>query len=99
VTSKEAMAISTLGVDHITISGAVLQALADDKDIADFRGDDLGVKVKHSEATTSGRGMCRIVVWTDEQMYTPSISWRMMERRSMKVTMRMKVSSRSWHMP
>jgi hypothetical protein len=86
-------------VDHITISGAVLQALADDKDIADFRGDDLGVKVKHSEAITAGRGMWRFVVWTDEQTYTPSISWRIMEKRSMTATMPMKVSSRSWHMP
>jgi hypothetical protein len=43
-------------VDHITISGSVLQALADDKDVADFRGEDLDVDVKQSQAKVAGRG-------------------------------------------
>jgi hypothetical protein len=56
VTAKEALAISTLGVDHITISGTVLKALAEDKDVADFRGDNLDVNAKHNEAKIGGRG-------------------------------------------
>jgi hypothetical protein len=43
-------------VDHITISGSVLQALANDKDVADFRGENLDVDAKHSEAKVAGRG-------------------------------------------
>lgn len=63
VTATEALAISTLGVDHITISGKVLQALADDKDVADFRGDKLDVDLKDESAgaqasdRSSGRDM------------------------------------------
>lgn len=56
VTAKEALAISTLGVDHITISGTVLKALAEDTNVADFRGDDLDVHVKQSKAKVAGRG-------------------------------------------
>lgn len=43
-------------MDHITISGSVLQALADDKDVADFRGEDLNVDVEQSQAKVAGRG-------------------------------------------
>ena len=43
-------------MDHITISGTVLQALANDKDVADFRGEDLNVEVKQSQAKIAGRG-------------------------------------------
>ena len=56
VTAKEALAISTLGVDHITISGTVLQALADDRNVADFRGEGLDVNVKQSQANVAGQG-------------------------------------------
>lgn len=38
VTSKEALAISTLGVDHMTVSVKVLQGLAADMNEGEFRG-------------------------------------------------------------
>lgn len=56
VTSTEALAISTLGVDHITIAGKVLQALADDKDVPVFRGKEMDVEAPESGIRTGGRG-------------------------------------------
>ena len=38
VTSKEALALSTLGVDHMTVSVKVLQGLSADMNEGDFRG-------------------------------------------------------------
>lgn len=42
VTSKEALAISTLGVDHMTVSVKVLEGLAADMNEGEFRGTQLG---------------------------------------------------------
>lgn len=58
MTAKEALAISTLGVDHITLSGKILQALADDSNVADFRGEKLDVNVPSSGVKPDGRGGC-----------------------------------------
>ena len=56
MTSKEALAISTLGVDHITISGAVLEALAKDQYAQDFRGAALEVDVLAARVPEGGKG-------------------------------------------
>jgi hypothetical protein len=56
VTAKEALAISTLGVDHITISGAVLEALAKDQYAQDFRGSALEVDVPAARVPEGGKG-------------------------------------------
>lgn len=45
VTSKEALAIASLGPDHITISGPVLEALATDQYGQDFSGTPLDLSV------------------------------------------------------
>lgn len=57
VTPAEALAISTLGVDHITISGKILEALAADKDVKDFRAEDSGVTVEESGKKPSANSM------------------------------------------
>lgn len=56
MTSKEALAISTLGVDHITISGAVLEALAADQYAQEFRGAALDVDVPAARVPEGGKG-------------------------------------------
>jgi hypothetical protein len=55
VTSKEALAISTLGVDHITSSGAVLEALAADQYAQEFRGAALDVDVPAARVPEGGK--------------------------------------------
>jgi hypothetical protein len=55
VTSKEALAISTLGVDHITISGAVLEALADDQNAQELLGAQLDVDVSGDGTPVGGK--------------------------------------------
>lgn len=42
------MALSTLGIDHITVPAKVLQALADDRDVKTFRGEDMDVSAPDS---------------------------------------------------
>lgn len=54
VNSKEGLAISTLGCDHITMSAKVLEGLAMDQDEADFRGEGLGVHVESIGNTING---------------------------------------------
>ncbi|KAL7419655.1 hypothetical protein Q5752_005569 [Cryptotrichosporon argae] len=50
VTATEALAIATLPIDHITISGTVLEALAADNDAAAFDSAELGIDVPRAEA-------------------------------------------------
>jgi len=54
VTTKEALAISTLGVDHNTISAKVLQALADDRDTKSFRLADSDISAKEAGTAPNG---------------------------------------------
>ena len=55
VTSTEALAISTLGVDHITIAAKVLQALAEDKEVKNFRGGETTTSAKDSGMVPESR--------------------------------------------
>ncbi len=62
VNSTEAMAISTLGIDHMTIPAKVLQALAGDKDAKTFRGADLDVPARDTTGgmKQSAKGKLRV---------------------------------------
>lgn len=85
------MAISTLGVDHITVPGKILKAMAEDEDVKAFRGPEMDVAGPNAGVAPKANGKGKSLNQRsgsglmDCKNHILRISWRTRDRRWTRV--------------